>query len=105
MKQPGIANMGAQFLDPISKEKQDVTCIQETMLSKQANFNLKNYNGLFKEGHTNYRAHEGVAVFIHETVPYQKLILNTPLQAKAGRNNIRRDVTIVSIYNSRSHDK
>ena len=74
------------------------------MLSKQAIFNLNNNNGLFKEGHTNYRAHGGVAIFIHETISYQKSIINTPLQAIAARINIGRDLTIVSIYNSRIHD-
>ena len=73
------------------------------MLSKQTNFNLKNDNGLLKEGDTNYGTHGGVAIFIHETIPYQKLILTTSLQAIADRINIGRDVTIVSIYNSRSH--
>ena len=74
------------------------------MLLKQTNFNLKNYNGSFKEGHRNYRAHVGVAIFIQETISYQKLIPNTPLQAIASRINIGREVTIVSISNSRRHD-
>ena len=90
-------------MDLISNEKPDVLCIQETMLSKQTIFNLKDYNGLIQEGHTDCPAHEGVAIFIHETIPYQKLILNTPLQAIAARIKIERDVTIVSIYNSRVH--
>ena len=62
------------------------------------------YNGLFK-GRTNYRARSRVAIFIHETIPCQKITLNPPLQAKAARNNIEKDVTAVSIYNSRSHDR
>ena len=69
----------------------------------QTNFNLKYYNRLFK-GHTNLWAHGGVAIFIHETIPYQKIILNTPQQAIAARINIGRDFTIVSIFNSRSQD-
>ena len=73
------------------------------MLSKQTIFNSKNYNESFKEGYINYRAHGGVEIFIDETIPYQKLKLNTPLQAITARINIGRDVTIVSIYNSRSH--
>ena len=85
-------------MDLISKEKTDVLCNQETMLSKQTNFNVKNYNGIFKEGHTNYRAHGGVATFI-----YEKLLLNIPLQAIAARINMGRDVIIVSIYNLLSH--
>ena len=73
------------------------------MISKQTNFNLKNYNGSFTEGHRNYQAHVRVAIFIHETITYHKLILNTPLQEIASRINIGRKVTIVSISNSRSH--
>ena len=92
-------------MDLKAKEKPDVPCFQKIVLSNQTNFNLKNYNGLFKEGHTNIRAHGGVVIFIHEAIPYQKVIPNTPLQAIAARINIGRDVTIVSIYNSRSYDK
>ena len=91
-------------MDLISKGKPDVLCIQETVLSKQINFNLKNYIGLFREGQKNYRSHEGVAIFIHETIPHIKLIVNTTLQAIAVIINIGRDVTIVSIYNSQSQD-
>ena len=91
-------------MDLNAKEKPDDVCFQETMLSKQTKFNLNNYNGLFKEGHTNHRAHGGIAIFIHYTIPYQKLILNTPLQAIAARIDIRRVVTIVSIYNTRNYD-
>ena len=90
----GNSNKKAELMDQKAKEKPDVLCIQETMLSKQKNFNLKNYNGLFKEAHTNHRAYGGVAIFIHSTIPYQKLILNTPLQAIAARINMGRDVTI-----------
>ena len=100
----GIANKKEELVDLIANEKPDGLCIQETMLSKRTNFNLENYNGLFKEEHTNIRTHGRVAIFIRETIPYQKLIFNTPLQAIAARINIGRDVTIVFIYNSRSHD-
>ena len=66
----GIANKKEELVDLIGKEKPDVLCIQKTMLSKQTIFNLKNYNGLFKEGHTNIRAHREVAILIRETIPY-----------------------------------
>ena len=81
----GIANKKTELTYLISIEKPDVLCIQETMFSKQTNFNLKNYKGLLKEGHTNYWAHGGVAIFIHKTIPYQKLILKTFLQAITAR--------------------
>ena len=43
----------------ICKEKLDVLCIQEMMLSNQTNFDLKYYNGFFIEGQLNYRSHGG----------------------------------------------
>ena len=65
-------------MDLIAKEKPAVLCIQEIMLSKQTNFNKNNYNGLFKEGHTNRRTHEGVAVFIHSNMPFKEKQLIPP---------------------------
>ena len=96
----GFANKRVGIMDLISKAKPDFLCIQETILSKQTIFILKDYNGLYIEGYINYRAHGGAAIFIHKIIPYQKLILNTPLQAIAAKMNIERDVSIVSIYNS-----
>ena len=101
----GVANQKTELVDLIAKEKPDNLYIQETVLSKQTNFNLKKYNGLLKEGQTNYRAHGGAANFIHETITYQNVIFNTPLQALAARINIGRDMTIVSIHKSRNHAK
>ena len=91
-------------MDLIAIEKPAVLCIQETMLSKHTSFSIKNYNGLFKEGHINRRAHEGVAIFIHGNIPFKEITINTPLQAIAARINIGIDVAIVSIYNSRGEN-
>ena len=93
-----------ELVDIITKEKPAVLCIQETMLTKQTNFNVKSYNGLFKEGHINRRAHRGVSKFVHDNIPFKKRAINTLLPAIAARINIGIDVTLVSIYNSRSHN-
>ena len=61
----GIPNKKAELMHLIFKQKPDVLFIQETMQSKLANFDLKNCNELIKQGHTNYRAHAGVTIFIH----------------------------------------
>ena len=87
----------------ISYNGPDVLCNQETLLSEETNFNFKKYNGLLEEGHTHIPVHGTVAIFIHVTIPYQKILLNIPLQAIAARIDIGRDVTIVSSYNSQSH--
>ena len=67
-------------MDLIANDKPEVLCTQETLLSIQKKIKLKNYNGLFKEGHKNHRAHGGVAIFIHYTISYQNLILDTPYE-------------------------
>ena len=68
-----IANKKTKLVDLIAKEKPGVLRIQKNYAIKETKFNLKNYNGLFKEGHTNYQAHGEVAIFIHEIISYQKL--------------------------------
>ena len=73
------------------------------MLPKQTIFNIKNYIGLFK-GHINRRAHGGVTISIHGNIPFKEITVNTPLQAIAARINIGIDGTLVSTYNTRSHD-
>ena len=93
-----------ELVDLIAKEKPAVLRIQETMLSKQTNFNIKKYEGIFKERHKNRRAHEGVPVFIHKNILFKEITINTPLQVIAAGINIGIDVTVVSIYNSPSQD-
>ena len=74
------------------------------MLSKQTILKIKNYSGLFKEGHINRQSHGGIAIFIHDNIPFKEITVNTPLQALVDRTNIGIYVTIVSIYNSRNHE-
>ena len=71
--------------------------------TKNSNFKLRHFIGIHKEGHLNHRAHGGVAIFIHETLPYKEIELNTPIQAVAAQISIGKPVTVASIYNSRSH--
>ena len=70
------------------------------MLSNQTKFTLKYYNGLFKDRHTKYRAHGGVAIFSYEIIPYHTIALKTPLQTPAARIDIGKNETIVSVNSS-----
>ena len=54
----GISQKKQELVDIIANEKPATLCIQEAMLSKQTNFKINNYNGLFKEGHINRRSHK-----------------------------------------------
>ena len=99
----GISNKKAEVCDLIDKSKPEILCVQETMLSKDSTFRIKHYTMLHKEGHRQHRWHGGTAIFIHETIPFKEIPINTPLQAVAAQINVGVLFTIVSIYNSRSH--
>ena len=100
----GIGNKKSELCDIIERKKPDIICIQETMLSKNTQFGIKNYTMIHKEGHLSHNWHGGAAIFIHETVPTKVIQLNTSLQATAAQVNIGFLITIVSLYNSRSHE-
>ena len=67
----GISQKKQELVNLIDKEKPALLCIQENMLQKRTNFNIKNYNGLLKEGYINRLADGGVAIFIHGNIPFK----------------------------------
>jgi len=73
------------------------------MLQKDTSFKLTNYTGILKEGHFNRRSHGGVGIYLHESVPFREINLTSPIQAVAIQANLGTLITVVSIYNSRSH--
>jgi ribonuclease HI len=74
------------------------------MLGPSTEVRIPNYSCEKTEGHFNRRSHGGVALYIHESVPYSPIELNTPLQAVAINAQLHKPMTICSIYNSRSHE-
>lgn len=99
----GCRNKKYDINNLIETYKPSVVTLQETMLSANNPFNVSNYNCVRADGHFNRRAHGGVAVFVHESLPYLPVQLNTELQAVAVTVQLSRKITICSIYNSRSH--
>lgn len=81
-----------------------VVALQETMIGPSNNFRAPNYVCIRKDGHFNRRPHGGVALLVHNTIPFTELKLQTDLQACAIRVKLRSLITICNIYNSRSHD-
>ena len=86
----------------MSKVKQYIPCIKEFPFPKHLNFNIEHYNGLFKERYVSYKAYGEVVIFIHETIPQKIVTHNSPLQAVAATVNRGMEVTVVSVYHSRS---
>lgn len=81
-----------------------IVALQETMTGDYQKMALPNYNCERKSGHFNRRNHGGVALFVHETIPYRAIHLNTELQAVAISAHLNKTITICSLYNSRSHN-
>ena len=75
----GFPNKKHELLEFLSIFKPGILCIQETILRKQSNFNIKHYKGLFSEGHVNYRARGGIGILILEANPHEKIALEKPL--------------------------
>jgi len=74
------------------------------MIRDTDKFSIPNYNCVRKQGHINRRVHGGTALFIHESVPYRELALNTELETVAVAANMSISITICSLYSSRSHN-
>ena len=68
-----------ELVDIVDKENPAILCIQETMLTKQTNVSIKDYNGLSKEGHITRRPHGGVEIFIHSNIPFKEITIKIPL--------------------------
>jgi len=81
-----------------------IIAIQETMCRDDYQMKIPNFNCIQQQGHINRRVHGGVAVFVHESIPFQQLQLNTDLQSTAIIIQLSRRMTVCSLYNSRSHD-
>ena len=82
-----------------------LTAIQETKkFGNNTNFNLPHYSCYRRDGHFNVTPHGGVALFIHESIPFQTIGLNCALQAVAPVVQLDVPITICSLYASRNHN-
>ena len=59
---------------------------------------------IHKEGDHRHKRHGGAAILVYETILVKEMQLNTPLQAMAAQVTIEILITIVSLYNSKSHE-
>jgi len=99
----GLRNKKDELAEIIRIHKPALVSLQETKLRVDTNFCISNYNFIRSEGHFNYTPHGGVAILVHESVPYSEVELNTTLQAVAVTVHLEQTVTVCSVYISRSH--
>ena len=77
-----------------------INALQETFQCKNFVIKLRGCSNISKETHFNQRYHGGVAMFIHTSLPYEQLEVNTPLEVVAAKVQIeyQRLITCGSLY-------
>ena len=73
------------------------------MLSDNSDFSVLNFSCIHRARHFNRMRRGGVAIHIHDTLPFSECIVDTPLQACAVTTKLHNVMTICSIYSSRNH--
>ena len=96
----GIRRKKNEVSEMINFYSANIIAIQETKFWNNSNFSLPQYNTVRKDGHYNKGAHGGVAVFIHNSIPFSEIGLNTHVQSVAVRVQLHREITICNLYYS-----
>ena len=99
----GLRHKKDDILDLVRTHKIDLLALQETKQNNDFYTNLPGYNLEHCDGHFNRVPHGGVGIYIPQDIPYERIQLNTQIQAVAVRAQLFSLITICSIYSSRSH--
>src|SRR5207253_5318438 len=75
-----------------------VCCLQETCFRPASQQTLRGYSFFRRDLAPDFRAHGGVAVLVHTSVPCQKMNIRTTLQAVAVQVSMPMLVTVCSLY-------
>ena len=81
--------------------KPSVIALQETLLPQEKRFSLNNFVCISKPAAENF-SKRGVSLFIHNSVLYKPIDLQTDLEAVAARVSLEKAVTVCSLYLSPS---
>ena len=98
----GIRNKKDEILEMIQLYKPAVIALQETILWQNTEFCIPNYSMYKEDGYYNNTPHGGIAILIHQSIPYQEIALQTTFQAVVVRVLLNQLITICSIYIPRS---
>ena len=100
----GIRGKKEEIVEMFNIKKLSILTTQETKLPEYNNFNLPNYNIIRKNGTFNVTAHGGVSLFIHSSIPYNVININTPIQAVTAQVRLHTTITIYNVYIPRSQE-
>ena len=85
------------LINMIDNYKPIAIAVQETFYGGDFVVGIVGYNGICKQGHFNQRFHGGVAMYIHNSIPYREIHIKANLQIIAAEMNISRHKTITCV--------
>lgn len=96
----GMTTSKEDLVKVVDDVKPSIIAIQETFYGNDFVSPIGGYAGLCKQGHYNRRFHGGVALYIHNSIPFEKIEICSPIQIVAARIHISdyRMMTIASVY-------
>ena len=96
----GLTTSKQDLVKVIHELEPIIIAVQETLQSEEYLSKLAEYSSISKTGHFNQRYHGGVALYIHNTLPYERLEINSSLQVVAARvqTGHQRLVNFASLY-------
>ena len=88
------------LINMIDNYKPIAIAVQETFYGGDFVVGIAGYSGICKQGHFNQRFHGRVAMYIHNSMPYQEIHIKTNLQIIAAHASISQynTITCVSAY-------
>ena len=96
----GVTSAKQELIKLIDTYNPIVLAIQETFLGNEFMVKLPGFAGFCKQGHYNNRFHGGVAIYIHNSCPYQKIEIQSEHQIVAASIQLdhHEPISIASIY-------
>ena len=72
-----IRNQKDERSEMINQYKSNIIAIQETKLWSGTNFSIPQFNEIRQDGQYNRGPHGGVALYIHNSIPYKQVQVTT----------------------------
>ena len=93
----GVKNKKSEIIQLMNQYKAGILALQETLMPVRFLHKIPGYSVIGKDGTHNRRNHGGVALYIHQDIPFSPVPLNTSIQAVAVKIQLRSKFTICNL--------
>ena len=90
----GLGNKKQEIIQVIHEHKASILALQETQMKTEFLLKIPDFNVIAKEGPSGARQHGGVAMYIHRSVPFDPIDLDTPFKAVAATVHLKTRLTL-----------